>query len=119
MPVNVIAGCRASGSAPTAVGGREHGEAVRAGGVGDELPGAQRAGLGQAGDQAGERVVGHGEQHQVGGGGDLVGGEQRDAGQQVLGAGLEAAETPDGGDHPVAGGARARRRARRRPGRRR
>ena len=54
--------------------------------VRDERAGPHRPGGGQAGDQAGERVVGHGEQQQAGARGHLVGGQQRDAGQQPLGA---------------------------------
>ena len=52
----------------------QHGQAVRPRGVRDHLTGPQRAGAGQAGDHAGQRVVRHGEQQQVvGGPGDLVG----------------------------------------------
>src|SRR3712207_8756047 len=52
---------------------------------------------GQAGDEAGEDVVGHGQHDQVAGGDDLVGGEQRDAGQQPGGA------LGGGGGHPRGG----------------
>ena len=48
VPVNVIAGCSASGSAPGAQRRVQHGGAVPAGGVHQELPGADGAGLGEA-----------------------------------------------------------------------
>ena len=51
----------------------EHADAVRAGGVRDELPRPPRVGVGQSGDEAAQRVVGHGEEHEVGGGDHLVG----------------------------------------------
>ena len=86
------------------LGGREDGEAVRAGGVEGELAGPPGAGLGEAGDQAGERVVGDGEHDEVGGGDDLVGGEQRDAGQQAGGALGGGGGEAGGGDDVVSGG---------------
>ena len=86
------------------LGGGEHGEAVRAGGVEGQLAGPPGAGLGQAGDQAGQGVVGNGEDDQVGGGDDLVGGQQRDAGQQAGGAFGGGGGETRGGDDVVAGG---------------
>ena len=46
--------------------GVEHADAVRSAGVRDEPPLIWRAGSGQPFDEAGQHVVGNGEQHQVG-----------------------------------------------------
>ena len=80
-PVKVITGCRASGRAPGPDGRVEHGQAVPAAGVRDQ-PAVQRGpGGGQPGHQAGQHVVGHGQQHQVGRGDHLGGLPDRGAGQ--------------------------------------
>ena len=52
-------------------GGLQHGGAVPAAGVRQQPPGQRRVGRGQPGHQAGQHVVGHGEQDQVDGGQQL------------------------------------------------
>ena len=104
VPENVMAGCSASGSTPGQLRGREHGEAVRAGGVEGQLAAPPGAGLRQARDEPGQGVVGNGEDDQVGGGDDLVGRQQRDAGQQARGPLGGGGGQARGGDHVVAGG---------------
>jgi hypothetical protein len=84
-------------------GGGEHVDAVRATGVHDDLPGAQRASGGEAAEHAGQGVVGQGEQDQVGAGDDLVRRQQRDTGQQVLRAPHGLGGDPGGGRDRVAG----------------
>ena len=73
-PVNVITGCRARGSTPCSAAGASTVDAVRARRVHDDLarPGSLPAAV-EAADQTGEHVIGHGEQHEVGQCGDLVG----------------------------------------------
>ena len=69
----------------------EGGEPVRPGGVGRDLPGAPHLGRGEAGDEIGQGVVRHGEQHEVSGGDDLldrVDGDVRQEGRGPLEAGL-------------------------------
>src|SRR3954452_14588867 len=80
VPVKVIAGCIAIGRAPISVaeastarprrpaGGAE---AVTTRGVADHLPFADRAGADELGDDVLEHAVGHGEQQQVAGPGDV------------------------------------------------
>ena len=69
-----------------------------------QLAGAPRAGLGEAGDQARQRVVGDGEHDEVGGGDDLVGGDEGDAGKQPGGALGRGGGDARGGDDVMAGG---------------
>jgi hypothetical protein len=54
--------------------------------VRDELAGLQRAGVGEPGDQAGQGVVGDGEQHQAGAARHLVAGSTGTPGSSVAGA---------------------------------
>ena len=86
MPVNVIAGCIAIGRAPTAVAEREHGEAVAAGGVADDLALADRPRPDELGHDVLEHVVGNGEQQQVTRTRHVGGLRGADTGQQGLDA---------------------------------
>ena len=86
-------------------GGRvEHGDALRTRGVHDDLAGPEAPRGGKTADQAGQDVVGHGEQDEVRSGGGLVGGHEGDAGQERLGPVDRRPGDPGGGDDPVAGG---------------
>ena len=96
VPVKVIAGCSASGRAPTAVAGREHGEAVPARGVHDVLAGrGSRRTRTSIVTTLREHVVGDGEQQQVAGardGGRLV--DVRTPGSSVSMRVRDAADSP-------------------------
>lgn len=85
LPVKVIAGCRASGRAAGPQRGVEHLGPVPPGGVDEQLSGPHGSGLGEAFDQTGKRVVGDGQQHELGAREDLGGGHQRDVGEQCGG----------------------------------
>ena len=85
-PVNVIAGCAATVRAPARAAGASTAARTRRRCARPAAPAARPPSLGQPGDQRAERVVRDGHQHQVGAGRDLVGGQQRDAGQQPGGA---------------------------------
>src|SRR6185295_18698498 len=89
-------------------GGGEHRGAVRAGGVHDQLARAPGTELGQAGDERSEHVVRHGDEDELGAGGDLVGGQQRHAGQQPGGPVERVGGAAGGGDGAVAGGSQGR-----------
>ena len=65
VPVNVMAGCSAIGSAPSRSAARAR-DAVGAAGVGQKLPAERRAGAREPGDKAGKVVIGDGQQHEVG-----------------------------------------------------
>jgi hypothetical protein len=84
-------------------GGGEHADAVRAARVHDDLARAQRPGGHEPADHAGERVVGQGEQDEVGAGDHLVGGQERDAGQELLRAAHGFLGHSGRGDDRVAG----------------
>ena len=95
-PVNVMTGCSASGSTPCSAAGASTADPVRAGGVHHDLAGPEAARGGQAADQAGEHVVRHGEQRQVGAGHDLVRRPQRDVRAAARRRGwTDARETPE------------------------
>ncbi|GAA3224165.1 hypothetical protein GCM10020256_32840 [Streptomyces thermocoprophilus] len=64
----------------------EDARAVPPGGVHEQLPGPYGAGLGEAGHQAGQGVVGDGQQDQVGAAEHLGGRHERHVGQQLCGA---------------------------------
>ena len=106
MPVNVIAGCRASGSTWWRAGRLEHADAVPAARVDDDLAGLPRAGRRQPGDEVGEGVVGHGEEHELGAGDDVGHLAHRHPGQEVGGPGearLRHRRDPgDAGGRPAA-----------------
>ena len=99
-----MAGCSASGSTPASSAGASTARPCAPEVWKVSWPRAPGAGLGQAGDQAGQGVVGHGEDDEVGGGDHLVGGQQRDAGQQAGGALGGGGGEARGGDDVVAGG---------------
>lgn len=101
VPVNVIAGCRARKRA--AAGGVEHLGAVTARGVHEELPGAHGAGLGEAGHQRRQGVVGDREQDELGTPQDLLGGDEGDAGQERLGPAPGGVGDAGGGHRAVPG----------------
>ena len=99
-----MAGCRASGRTPARSAGASTARPCAPEVWKVSWPAPPDAGLGEAGDEAGQGVVGNGEDDEVGGGDDLVGRQQRDAGQQAGGAlGGGGGET-GGGDDVVAGG---------------
>ena len=79
----------------------EHGDAVAAGRVHEQLAGAHRAGGGQTLDQTGQHVVGDGEQHELGLGEHVLGRHQRDPGQQRVGTAARGVGDTGGGDHVV------------------
>lgn len=95
-------GVQREGQGPGAAGGVEYGGAVAAGGVHEELAGAYGAGAGEARDQVGERVVGDGEQDEVGAGQYGGGFHQRDAGEQRFGSAAGGVGHAGGGDGAVA-----------------
>ena len=68
---------------------------VPARGVDDELPGLPGPGRGQPTDEVGERVVGDGEDQQLGPRHDLLDGEDGYAGQQLRSPGREASLTAE------------------------
>src|SRR3569833_4757862 len=79
-------------------------QAVRAGGEEEQLAAAPGPGLGEAGDQPGESVVGDGEDDHVAGGDHLVRGQQRNTGQPPGGAHGGGGGQTGGGVLVVAGG---------------
>ena len=103
VPVKVIAGCRASGSTWCARAGSSTADPVPAAGVHDHLAGLPGAGGGQPGDEVGERVVGHREEHELGAGDDRGDVGERHAGQQVGGAGAAGVGHGVRPGDPVAG----------------
>ena len=66
-------------------------------------PGAPGAGVGQPGHERAQHVVGHGQQHEVGRGDHLVGGQDGHAGQHALGPLARLRRHPAGGDDLVPG----------------
>ena len=109
MPVKVIAGCIAIGRAPIAVAEAEHGEAVAARGVADDLSLADGAGADELGDDVLEHVVGHGEQQQVAGTRDVGRLGVAYAGQQRLDAVQRGCGVTRGGHDVVTSAAECRR----------
>ncbi len=83
--------------------GREHAEAVRSRRVGHDLSGCDRARLHQARDQSGQRVVRHGENHEMDPRRHLVDRHQPRPGQQSLDARSAGIGHTGGGDHRVTG----------------
>ncbi len=81
--------------------GVEHPGAEPPRGVRQQLSRAHRAGLREPRDQAGQRVVRHREQDEVGPGQHLGGFDQRHAGQQGGGAAQGGVGDARGGDRPV------------------
>lgn len=102
VPVKVIAGCRASGGRRPQRG-VEHLGPVPPGGVDEQLPGSHGAGLGEAFDQAWQRVVGDGQQHELGAREDLGGGDQGDVGEQGCGPAHGCVGDTGHGDRAVPG----------------
>jgi hypothetical protein len=84
-------------------GRSQHGHPARPAGVGHDLSGPQRPGGGQPAHQPGQRVVRHGQQHQVGLPHHLVRRQQRDTGQQLLGASHGGVGHARGGDDLMTG----------------
>ena len=89
---------------PGLLGGGQHADPGRTGGVAGQLAAAPGAGPGEPGDQAGEGVVGDGQHDEVAGGHHLVGAHQRHPGQQPGGALGGRGGQARGRDHLVAGG---------------
>lgn len=85
LPVKVIAGCRASGRAPARSAGSSTWVPYRPEVWTSSLSGPHGSGLGEAFDQTGKRVVGDGQQHELGAREDLGGSHQRDVGEQCGG----------------------------------
>ncbi len=71
---------------PDELGGFEDADAVTAAGVDDDLTRPEGADLGQSAHQAGQRLLGHGEQDEADVLDDLLGVEDRDAREQLGGA---------------------------------
>ena len=91
-------------------GGVEHRDPLRTGGVHDDLAGPEAPGGREAAHETRKDVVGDGEQDEVRAGGRLVRRDERDPGQQCLGAVDRCPRDAGGGDDAV-----ARRRPVRRP----
>ena len=86
-----------------AQGGVQDLRAVPPGGVHQELAGPHGPGLGEALDQRGQRVVGNGQQHQVGAPEDLGGRDDRHVGQQLRGTPAGGVGDPGDGHRAVPG----------------
>ncbi|GAA3090572.1 hypothetical protein GCM10020254_39410 [Streptomyces goshikiensis] len=86
-----------------AAGGVEHGGPVAPGGVDEELPRPDRAGLGEALGERGQRVVGDGEQDEVRALQDLGGRYEGYVGQHLAGAPAGGVGYAGHGDGPVPG----------------
>ena len=84
VPVKVITGCSASGTAPDPLRRLEDADAVAAARVHDDLPGAPGVDSGEALDQPGQLVIGNGDEHEVSGGAHLGRRHHRGTGQQRL-----------------------------------
>lgn len=81
----------------------EYVDAVPPARMGDELTTAYVVPAGQRGDQAGERVVRHGEQHEIGPAGHLAGLDDRHPGQEFGGASAGGRRAGADRHHVVAG----------------
>ena len=107
--MNVIAGCSASGRAPTAAAGASTASPCAPEVCATTCPGRNAPASGQAAHQRAEGVVGNGDEHQVGVVGDLVrSGSRRAVRQQAFDAGQAGGRDAGGGDHPVTGGRQCR-----------
>ena len=102
-PVIVIAGCRAIGSTSCSAAGASTPTPAAPQVWTTIWPGRRQSDAARPADQAGQHVVGHREQREVGAAHDLVGREDLGAGQELLGAGARRARDRGGGDDRVAG----------------